>query len=43
MKGILSNKDSIEATLRAAIPLKRMKLTQAHNPKIEEGVLTWLK
>ncbi len=43
VKGILSKKDAIEAAINAGVPSKRMKLTQAHDPKLDEGVLMWLK
>jgi len=43
VKGILSTKDAIEAAIKAGVPSKRMKLTQAHNPRLDEGVLMWLK
>lgn len=43
VKGILSKKDAIEAAIKAGVPSKRMKLTQAHDPKLDEGVLMWLK
>ena len=42
VKGILS-KDAIEAAIKAGVPSKRMKLTQPHDPKLDEGVLMWLK
>ncbi|XP_071446162.1 tigger transposable element-derived protein 4-like [Hetaerina americana] len=43
VKGILSKKGAIEAAIKAGDPSKSMKLTQAHDPKLDEGVLTWLK
>ncbi|KAF2343691.1 HTH CenpB-type DNA-binding domain [Trinorchestia longiramus] len=43
MKGILSKKDAMEAVIKAGIPLKRMKLMQTHDPKLDEGLLMWLK
>ena len=43
VKGILNKKDAIEAAIKAGAPSKRMKLTQAHNPNLDKGVLMWLK
>ena len=43
MKGILSKTDAIEAAIKAGVPSKRMRLMQAHDPKLDEGVLMWLK
>ena len=43
VKGVLSKKDAIEAAIEAGVPSKRMKLTQAHDPKLDQGVLMWLK
>lgn len=43
VKGILSKKDAIETAIKTGVPSKRMKLTQAHEPKLDEGVLMWLK
>ena len=43
MKGILSKKDAIKAAINAGVPLKHMKLVQAHDTKLDEGVLMWLK
>ncbi|CAI9731735.1 Hypothetical predicted protein [Octopus vulgaris] len=43
VKGILNKKDAIEAAINVGIPSKRMKLTQSHNPKLDDGVLMWLK
>lgn len=43
MKGILSKKDKIETAIKAGVPSKSMKLTQAHDPKLDEGMLVWLK
>ena len=43
VKGILSKKDAIEAAIKAGVSSKRMKLTQPHDPKLDEGVLMWLK
>ena len=40
---ILSKKDAIEATIKAGVPSKRMKLTQVRDPKLYEGVLMWLR
>lgn len=41
--GILGMKESIEAAIEAGIPSKRKKLTQAHDPKLDEAVLKWFK
>jgi len=43
VKGILSTKDAVEAAIKVGVPPKRMKLTQAHNPKLDEWLLMWLK
>ena len=40
MKSILS-KD--ETAIKAGVPSKRVKLRQAYDPKLYEGVLMWLK
>jgi hypothetical protein len=41
--GILAMKDSIEAAILAGVPSKRKKLTSAHDPRLDEAVLKWLK
>ena len=43
MKGVLNKKDETEAAIKAGVSSKRMKLMQAHYPKLDEGVLVWLK
>ena len=43
VKDIFSKKDAIEAAIKASVSSKRIKLTQAHNPKFDEGVLIWPK
>ena len=43
VKGILSKKDAIEAAINAGVSSKRKKLTQAHAPKLDDGLLMWLK
>ncbi|KAF2357356.1 Zinc finger CCHC-type [Trinorchestia longiramus] len=43
VKGILDKKDAIEAFINAGLPSKRIKLTQAQDPKLGEWVLMWLK
>ncbi|KAF2368586.1 HTH CenpB-type DNA-binding domain [Trinorchestia longiramus] len=35
--------DAIETAIKAGVSSKRMKLTQSHDPKLDEGVLMWLK
>ena len=43
VKSILSKKDAIKAAIEAGIPSKRMKLVHAQDPKLDDGVLKWLK
>ena len=42
VKGILSTKDAIEAPIKAGVSSKSKKLTQAHAPKLDDGLLMWL-
>ena len=41
--GNLCKKNAIEAAIKAGIPSKCMKLIQAHDPKLDEVELIWLK
>lgn len=43
VKSILSKKNAIEAAIKVGVPSKSMKLRPAHDPKLDAGVLMWLK
>ncbi|KII70203.1 Tigger transposable element-derived protein 6 [Thelohanellus kitauei] len=42
-KGIFNKKGAMEAAIKYTVPPKRMKLMQAHDPKLDERVLMCLK
>jgi transposase-like protein len=43
VQDILKAKDKIESAVDEGVPLKRKRLTQAYEPRIDEAVLKWMK